>query len=92
MPNIDRYRELAAEAEFSEIEIWDENADRYFEDSEEMIKWIDQPSIVPFLKCIPETEKENFRNYVVEQMIRNTKQEDGTCFETFRRINVRSIK
>jgi trans-aconitate 2-methyltransferase len=92
MPGIDRYRELAAQAEFSEIEIWDENADRYFEDSEEMIKWIDQPSIVPFLKCIPETEKQNFRNYVVEQMIRNTKQEDGTCFETFRRINVRSIK
>jgi len=92
MPGIDIYRELAAEAEFSGIEIWGENVDRYFEDSEEMIKWIDQPSIVPFLQCIPESEKKKFRNFIVEHMIKETKQEDGTCFETFRRVNVRAIK
>lgn len=92
MPNIDTYKELADEAEFSEIEIWGENADRYFANSEAMIKWIDQPSIVPFLKCIPDTKKQNFRNYVVEQMVKETKQENGTCFETFRRINIRAEK
>lgn len=92
MPSIDTYKELAVETEFSEIQIWGENADKYFEDSAVMIKWIDQPSIVPFLKCIPESEKQNFRNYVVEHMIRETKQEDGTCFETFRRINIKAIK
>ena len=92
MPSIDAYRELAGEAKFSEIEIWGQNVDRYFENSAAMIKWIDQPSIVPFLKCIPESEKQNFRNYVVERMVEETKQEDGTCFETFRRINVKSIK
>ncbi|MCP4721169.1 MAG: hypothetical protein GY860_17080 [Desulfobacteraceae bacterium] len=57
-----------------------------------MTKWIDQPSIVPFLKCIPEQEKNNFRNYVVERMIEKTKQQDSTCFETFRRVNSKAKK
>jgi len=29
-----------------------ENADIYFSDSDELIKWIDQPNIVPFIKYI----------------------------------------
>ncbi len=92
MPTIEGYQKLAKEAKFSKIEIWGENADRYFEDTETMIKWIDQPSIVPVLKHVPQQKKENFRNYVVEQMIKETKQEDGTCFETFRRVNVKAVK
>ncbi len=92
MPTVETYQKLAKEAEFTQIEIWGENADRYFEDSEAMTKWIDQPSIVPFLKCIPEAEKTVFRNYVVEQMIEETKQKNGTCFETFRRVNVKAVK
>lgn len=32
--------------------------------------------------------KAAFREYVVGEMIRETKQADGTCFETFRRINL----
>lgn len=92
MPTIETYQQLAKEAEFSQIEIWGENADRYFENSEAMIKWIDQPSIVPFLRCIPEAGKTDFRNYVVDQMIEETKQKDGTCFETFRRVNVKAVK
>jgi len=92
MPSINTYKELVVGEEFSEIEIWGENADRYFEGSAAMIKWIDQPSIVPFLKCIPESKKHDFRNYVVDHMIRETKQEDGTCFETFRRVNIRATK
>jgi len=92
MPNINTYKEFASGTEFSSIEVWGENADKYFENSEAMIKWIDQPSIVPFLKCIPTTKKQNFRDYVVEKMIGETKQEGGTCFETFRRINIRAKK
>lgn len=92
MPTISAYQKLAKEAEFSQIEIWGENADRYFEDTETMIKWVDQPSIVPFLKHIPQSKKENFRDYVVEQMIKETRQKNGSCFETFRRVNVRAIK
>lgn len=92
MPNIEKYKQLVTSAEFSEIEVWGENADRYFEDSTAMVRWIDQPSIVPFLKHIPESQKQVFRDYVVDQMIKETKQEDGTCFETFRRINIRARK
>ena len=92
MPSIEEYQKLAKESEFTNIEIWGENADRYFEDAETMTKWIDQPSIVPFLKHIPQSEKEEFRNYVVGQMIKTTKQKDGTCFETFRRVNVKAAK
>ena len=92
MPTIEVYEKNAAESEFSDVQIWGENADRYFPDSDTMIKWIDQPSIVPFLKCLPDSEKQNFRNRVVEQMVNETKQEDGTCFETFRRINIRAEK
>ena len=92
MPTIEEYQLLAREAEFSKIEVWGENADRYFKDSDSMIKWIDQPSIVPFLKYIPETEKMDFRSYVVDHMIEETKQKDGTCFETFRRVNVKAVK
>jgi cyclopropane fatty-acyl-phospholipid synthase-like methyltransferase len=32
------------------------------------------------------------RDFVVSRMIAEAKQEDGTCFETFRRINVTAVK
>ena len=64
------------------------NADRYFDNEQEMIRWIDQPSLVPFLKYLDKANKQTFRDTVVEQMIKETAQPDGTCFETFRRINV----
>ena len=72
--------------------VWGENADRYFPDAEEMIKWIDQPSLVPFLAHLPETAKPRLREYVVKRMIEETRQDDGRCFETFRRINVSARK
>ena len=53
-----------------------------------MIRWVDQPSLVPFLTHVPEKSKQVFRDFVVERMIEETRQEDGRCFETFRRINV----
>lgn len=88
MPRPSEYEKLAEQYEFSELRIWEENADRYFNTKDEMIMWIDQPSIVPFLKLIPDDKKEGFRNEVVQRMIDKTIQPDGTCFETFRRINV----
>jgi len=77
---------------FAEKEVWCEDADRYFESIEVMVKWIDQPSIVPFLACIAERDKKCFRDTVVERMIKRTLKDDGTCFETFRRMNVRARK
>jgi len=37
---------------------------------------------------VPENQRGEFRNYVVQRMIEEAKQPDGCCFETFRRINV----
>ena len=88
MPDIEEYKALAEKFPFSEIKVWGENADRNFPDSAAMTGWIDQPSIVPFLECVDENDKQEFRDTVVEQMIKETTQPDGTCFETFRRVNL----
>jgi trans-aconitate methyltransferase len=88
MPTVELYRALLDEVAFAEKKVWSQNADRYFESVEAMTKWIDQPSLVPFLACVAEKDKQSFRDMVVERMIEETAKEDGACFETFRRINV----
>jgi trans-aconitate 2-methyltransferase len=89
MPDKKDYKKTIAFGLFAEFKIWEEKADRYFRDDTEMIKWIEQPSIVPFLKYINDQKlKENFTNEVESEMIKRTKLPDGRCFETFRRINV----
>ena len=88
MPAVNEYRKILNQANFSEANVWSENGDKYFSNSEEMINWIDQPSLVPFLKLVEIPDKRAFRDYVIEQMIVETSQPDGTCFEKFQRINV----
>lgn len=77
---------------FSSCNISEVNRDRFFSDADEMIRWIDQPSIVPFVRALPEGVREKFRDEVVRAMLDRTLQADGTCFETFRRIHVRADK
>lgn len=92
LPSKIEYEKLALNTGFKEIEIDFENADRYFSDGDEMIKWIDQPSLVPYINHIPDEKKESFRKRVIDIMIEKTKQPDGSCFETFRRINITAMK
>ena len=92
MPSVKEYQGIIQRFPFKQIRVWDENADRYFPDSSAMIKWVDQPSLVPFLNCIGVADKQSFRDLVVERMMKETLQNDGTCFETFRRINVSARK
>ena len=93
MPELDKYARLAIDSEFREVKVWGENLDRYFPSVEAMVGWIDQPSIVPFLQVIDEaTDKKAFRDELVSRMIDSTRQSDGTCFETFRRINISAVK
>lgn len=92
MPMIKDYKEMLVQTEFEEVKIWEENADRYFDNQEELIKWIEQPSIVPFLKLVDEKDKGYFKNEIIQKIINRTLKEDGRCFETFRRINVQAIK
>jgi trans-aconitate 2-methyltransferase len=89
MPNLKEYEQLLENINFTELKVWGENKDRYFDDRNQMIAWIDQPSIVPFLKEIPDKKtQKQFRDDVVDKMIQLCEKADGRCFETFRRINV----
>ena len=88
MPTIAEYKELINKSGFKVYRIKEVNRDRYFANAEEMIKWIDQPSIVPFIAKIPDKLKAGFRNAVIHSMLEKTLQPDGTCFETFRRIHI----
>ena len=92
MPAISDYEPLVQRSGLCEIRVWGENADRFFPDLETMVKWIDQPSLVPFLPRVAKGERGRFRDYVVRRMIEVTQQPDGRCFETFRRINVLARK
>lgn len=92
MPPLNEYHVLAESSGLQNVQVWGENADRHFPDEQAMIRWIDQPSIVPFLAHVDEKTKGVFREFVVRRMIEKTKQEDGRCFETFRRINVSAQK
>ena len=87
MPAVKEYETLVHKFPFRDIRVWGENADRHFPNSEAMVRWLDQPSLVPFLKCVDQTDKESFRNFVIQKMIVATQQDDGTCFEAFRRVN-----
>ena len=92
MPTIEEYTLLAESTGLNDVQVWGENKDRFFPDEETMIRWIDQPSLVPFLSHVEDRSKKAFRDFVVRRMIEETKQADGTCFETFRRINISATK
>ena len=88
MPSKSQYEELIASIGFSDVSIMEVNRDRYFSNEEELIRWIDQPCIVPFLACVPDQVKAGFRDEVIAEMIKRTRQLNGTYFETFRRLKV----
>ncbi len=92
MPTKTEYEELLADTEFITVSLEHENVDRYFSDAEEMIKWIDQPSIVPFIKQVPASLKDSFRDSFIKLMMEKSLQPDGRCFEHFRRINIQAVK
>jgi trans-aconitate 2-methyltransferase len=87
MPTVDAYRALAEQSGWQTVEVWGENADRYFPDEATMIRWVDQPSLVPFQKHVSGLDWAAFRGFVVRRMIEETRQDDGTCFERLRRVN-----
>ncbi len=92
MPRPDEYQSLVEASVLNDVRVWGENTDRYFPDENAMIAWVDQPSLVPFLVHVADQAKDVFREFVVRRMIEETKQADGRCFETFRRINLSARK
>ena len=92
-PSVDEYHSLVGECPYADARVWGENADRHFSDVDAMTKWIDQPSLVPLLAHVTDApDKQRFRNEVVARMVARTRQSDGRCFETFRRINLLARK
>ncbi len=92
MPAKEDYEKIVVASGYSTYSIDEVNKDRFFSNADEMIKWIDQPSIVPFVSMIPEEMKMEFRDDVIKSMLDRTLQPDGTCFETFRRIRIKARK
>lgn len=92
MPSKPEYDRLVNLTGFSKASVTEEKADRSFSNADEMIKWLDQPTLVPFIQRIPDDTKETFRSEAIEAMLQKTLQPDGTCFETFRRIKVCTSK
>jgi len=92
MPSVEEYRLLVSATALCDTVVRGENADRYFPDAETLTRWVDQPSLVPILPLVPEKEPASFRGFVVHRMIEETLQENGSCFETFRRINLSARK
>ena len=88
LPTVTEYEALLKQSPFRDAKVWGETADRYFADSDAMVRWIDQPALVPFIKFVDEADRQHFRDFVVGEMIKETLQADGTCFGTFRRVNV----
>lgn len=82
------YRRVASRFPCRELRASGENADRFFPDAETMIRWIDQPCLVPFLPCVPLPDREAFRAEVIERMVQATRQPDGRSFELCRRVQV----
>ncbi len=92
MPSVEEYSALAETSGLNSVRVWGENADRFFPDTEAMIRWIDQPSLVPFLPHLPAAQRESFRGFVIARMVAETRQAGGRCFESFRRINLAARK
>ena len=88
VPSIETYTGLAVAAGLRDVRVWRENADRFFPDRGVLLRWVDQPCLVPFLPHIAGADREAFRSYVHARMVEETLQPDGRCFETFRRVNV----
>ena len=89
MPSVSDYELLIKPHKFCEWSVWMENADRHFTEAE-LVLWIDQPSIVPFLARVKSDDKQAFRDDVVNRMLLKTRTPDGRYFETFRRLNLRA--
>ena len=88
MPAVNEYRALMAEsAAFTDVRIQGENADRTMT-RDELVRWLDQPSLVPFLKHLPPEDAQTFRDAAVDAMLAATRCGEDECFETFRRIDV----
>ena len=92
LPSVTDYKLLLRQAGFKRARVWAEKTQSEFDDTGELIQWIDQPCLLPFLGRVPEEGRPLFRKLVIASMIRAAGQPDGRCIETFRCLNVLARK
>ncbi len=92
MPSKKQYTKFLSAVGFSSCTIMELNRDRYFPSASDIIRWIDQPCLVPFLNQVPQQLKAVFRHRVIEEIFKKTQMPDGTYFETFCRIRIYAEK
>ena len=92
MPGRDEYVAMLDAAGFRDVQVTLENRDKLFPSSTELIAWMDQPCLVPFLSHLPTNVRAGFRQRVIDEMLARCRRDDGSCFETFRRLDVRALR
>ncbi len=88
MPNSIEYQKMLSQSPFQEVEVWEEHKERLFPSADPLIKWIDQPCLVPFLAVISGKDKQEFRDTVIDHMVQRARQTKGGFLELFCRLDV----
>lgn len=89
---VERYRQILTETPFSDFQVWGQIADATFSHSEEVIAWMEQPLLVPFLNHLPPSLRSSFHDTVVDNMLAVSRNSDGAYFEYFRKVNVLAFR
>jgi len=92
MPTAIEYQSILSQSPFQNLEVREEHMERLFPSADSLIKWIDQPCLVPFLAVISEKDKLVFRDTVIDHMIQRTRQTGGGFLELFCRLDVLARK
>lgn len=92
MPGVEEYEKVLAGSAFTDYRVWLENADRWFASAGELVGWLEQPSLVPFMSALEGEPARLFHDLTVERMLARTAGSGGRYFETFRRLNVQARK
>ena len=88
MPNLTEYQDIISRSSFRDVQISEEHKERLFPSADSLIKWIDQPCLVPFLAAIGDENKREFREIVIDQMLHRTRQAQGGYLEQFHRLDI----
>jgi trans-aconitate 2-methyltransferase len=91
MPEASEYEALVRESGFREVSVQGQTLDRSFS-AAQLIGFLDQPALVPFLARVAEVDKEQFREEVVQATLELTARGQDEYFEPFRRLIVSACK
>jgi trans-aconitate 2-methyltransferase len=85
-PYSEEYTRLLEQAQFSDIDIDDEEVPVIFNDDAEVATWLRQPTLVPFTERMPAEVARTFAANVERDVFRRMRQADGRLVECFRRF------